>query len=566
MYAISYASRLTVFQVFNMTQSYILVEGVNIYANVLDTNQLSVIRGTSFLLKDAIDAVTAEFNNQLKAISTGASSGLYLVNPSKKQAETIVNQISEYLNKGGEDFSLLTFIVESCEANNLLEAKEKLLTQLRIRQMRSLIAVPDIQYNDDLNRPDQLEGRRVARKSHHYKVQSDSRRYLSDSVYRRWDYGKEKKFDFYFDQKTKGYIHADDKDSLIASIKEKGFYNDFEQLAENSAYQKLNNKLAVIYMDGNSFSKKQRVYIKKAGDQIEAQLKAQEDFDKKIQGYRANFIFQLLKKYHVQENSEKIRLETLLWGGDEMLFVVPAWLGFDLLQFFFEQSKDWELDDDNPLTHAAGLVFCHAKTPIANIRTLAQSIADTIKDTPEGRKQNAWGYLVLESIDYPSNNNIHDFNQKYYDQALADSKPALIPAFKTGAGGSFNDIKQALDRLIEQKLLSTRQLYKIVYAIKNNQDNIDGVNKTWDQLKDSQKDADSNSDDKIHPVEKQEFRLLQLAKDKGALSDNLKIVAGLFAIDINNTKERLWFWIYLYELWDYLNPKPDSDKETGGQP
>ena len=38
-----------------MDQHYILVEGINIYANVFDTNQLSVIRGSSFLLKRAID-------------------------------------------------------------------------------------------------------------------------------------------------------------------------------------------------------------------------------------------------------------------------------------------------------------------------------------------------------------------------------------------------------------------------------------------------------------------------------------------------------------------------------
>jgi len=536
-----------------MQQSYLLVEGVNIYANVLDTNQLSIIRGTSFLLKDAVDKVTDKFKGQLKAISTGASSGLYLVDSSNnspanspkndnQQLAELIDKVCAFLNTPNKDFSLLSFVVETCEATDLLEAKEKLLTQLRIRQMRSLIAVPDRQYVDDLNRPDQLEGHRVAREGHHYKIQSDTSRYLSDSIFRRWEYGKKKKFNFYFDQKSRDLINAENKDSVLASIKDIGFYNDFEALAKHpDDDHKLNNKLAVIYMDGNSFSKKQRDYIKNAADQVVAQR----DFDEKIQGYRANFIFQLLKKYLEQEKSEKIRLETLLWGGDEMLFVVPAWLGFDLLQFFFDQSKNWQLDN-KPLTHAAGLVFCHAKTPIANIRTLAQSIADTIKDTPTGREQNAWAYLVLESIDYPSNNNIKDFNQKYYEQVLADSKPALIPAFE----GNFDVVKASLEYLIDQQLLSTRQLYKIVYAIKDNQNSIDDAfEKSWDQLVEQRNDDSLRS---LHPVEKQEYRLLQLTKDKEALSKHLKEVATLFDMDVNKPKQRLWFWIYLYELWDYL--------------
>lgn len=38
-------------------KSYLKIEAVNIYNTILDTNQLSVIRGSSHLLKDAIEKI-----------------------------------------------------------------------------------------------------------------------------------------------------------------------------------------------------------------------------------------------------------------------------------------------------------------------------------------------------------------------------------------------------------------------------------------------------------------------------------------------------------------------------
>ena len=59
-----------------MGHHFLLVEGVNLYANIYDTDQFSVIRGSSFLYKDAITHHPKSICGWSKPVSTGASSGL----------------------------------------------------------------------------------------------------------------------------------------------------------------------------------------------------------------------------------------------------------------------------------------------------------------------------------------------------------------------------------------------------------------------------------------------------------------------------------------------------------
>lgn len=139
-----------------MQQTYLLVEGINIYANALDTNQLSVVRGGSFMLKDAIKCISLAFAPELTAISTGASSGLFLV----EEAVTNINDLQTKITArlcGHPDFRLLTFIVETCKAKSLVEAKEQLLAQLRFRQLRSITMVPET-VNGNSGKPSEWGG------------------------------------------------------------------------------------------------------------------------------------------------------------------------------------------------------------------------------------------------------------------------------------------------------------------------------------------------------------------------------------------------------------------------
>ena len=234
-----------------------------------------------------------------------------------------------------------------------------------------------------------------------------------------------------------------------------------------------------------------------------------------------------------------IRLETLLWGGDELTFVAPAWLGFELLQNFYQTVEMKLKGEKQAFTHAAGIVFCHAKSPIRLMRQLANALADHNKNNyPDGREYNYWDYIILESTDYPSNNNIDDFfTQQYASLGIEKDRKPLRPAI------NWHKSKQTLNKLIQNEQLPKGQLYKILQQV----DKTEAPTASWNDL--NQTDYSPTT-----AQEKQEKRLLDISK--GKLKNKLpKLAKNLFDLDINQPKQRLMFWVHLIETWDYLLPR-----------
>lgn len=176
-----------------MKQAYLLIEGVNLDATIYDTNQLSIIRGSSFLYKEAVDAINRAFKDQLKDLSTGASVGLFKINEPSKAA-TLAKDITTFINKH-PDYCHLSLLVEHCQADNILQAKQKLQTQLRWRQLQALSQVPDqeyLQHKFAKNQVSQLEGIRIASQNLSKPIQGKERN-LSLSEWCRWKDGVNQK-------------------------------------------------------------------------------------------------------------------------------------------------------------------------------------------------------------------------------------------------------------------------------------------------------------------------------------------------------------------------------------
>ena len=71
----------------------------------------------------------------------------------------------------------------------------------------------------------------------------------------------------------------------------------------------------------------------------------------------------------MDDGKDALRLEVLLWGGDEFTLVVPAWKGLEVLERFFQIAARLEFGSDVPMTHRAAVIFCHHNAPILQIRT-----------------------------------------------------------------------------------------------------------------------------------------------------------------------------------------------------
>ncbi len=352
------------------TTTLLSVAGVNIAEFLDDTSHLSTIRGGGLLLLDAVARVEIALEKLAQGtqtLSRGASEGLFWL-PVGANAEAIRGQVEKMLNDDPQ-LKHATFVVD-VEAmkgeSDFPRAKEMVKAKNRWRQMQApSLAIPkatgDGACEENGIRPISADGKCA-------------------SVLARKKFGQ--------DQKQGLYAKLTGLNDLPA------FARDFGTIASCKTRGNLHNKLAVIYLDGNAFGG-----LQKAADTPDKL----QTFDQDLRDKREAFLKDVLREITGQRawmNGEVLRFETLLWGGDEMMFVVPAWQGWALLERFFAFSKKWRYDEQ-ALHHAAGLVFCHHNAPIARIRDLAHDLADHVKDLLGDKKkeQSGLAYLTLESFD-----------------------------------------------------------------------------------------------------------------------------------------------------------------------
>lgn len=358
-----------------MNTYHLRLEAVNLDAFIHDTNLLSAIRGGGLLLLRATDRVRARFPD-LKPITTGASTGVFEVSAADDRAAAKMRDDVDDFLRTDERLRHATFVVDVVRAGDYGTSREALRALNRWRQWRRpTVALPSTPTAG--HGVCRVDGVRPA-SAEKVRKGTDEPLAASKSVYLRWEHGKREKQAFY---KEETGVDA-------------RFTNDFDELANDGRRGNLDGKMAVIYADGNAFGQIQRRHCTTTAKQRE--------FDGYVKDKRRAWLRAFLERAQVQgsgfHRGDELRIETLLWGGDEMLLVVPAWRGWWTLAFFFEQSADWQIFDQR-LTHAAGLVFCHHNAPIRRVRALAKKLADLVKDQA-GRDESRCTYQVLESFDH----------------------------------------------------------------------------------------------------------------------------------------------------------------------
>jgi hypothetical protein len=104
---------------------------------------------------------------------------------------------------------------------------------------------------------------------------------------------------------------------------------------------------------------------------------------------------------HLGADDLLLRFETLLFGGDDLTFVVPAWLGWWLARRFFAISSGWSIavpgKEPYPIRFSAGMVIAPAKSPIRALKALALDLCSAAKGTGGGLE-----IEVLESLEPPA--------------------------------------------------------------------------------------------------------------------------------------------------------------------
>jgi hypothetical protein len=444
---------------------YIKVEAVNIYNTVGDTQQLSVIRGASMLLRDVIDEISGL--PELTSVSTGASVGYFeLADVSKIDATK--QRIHNILKKSPYCYG--TYVVNDIQGtDDFRHDREVLIAQGRWQQYQQpSLSLPKLNNQQDTYTC-AFEGVRAAHPNETIKVRRDDGIHpleLSPSVKARIEYGRTQKQQFFARELGRA---SDDGQQLLSDFRayvdeiqptrKRAFVDNLQDLAEDPERPMLNGKIAVIYADGNSFSKILRGFLENHPADHQT---IYESWDKTLQDYRRAFLRSLLdiQRGHRSIQSQawltsggRTRLETLLWGGDEFTLVVPAWLGWEVISVFFEESSGWSFtypatntQNATPLTHAVGMVYCSASAPINEMTGIAKTLAEDIKKEFKTGVHNAFAYTVLES----------------FDQIVEHSRRHITPP-SSEAPYTLFELPSAVKKL--KDVLPKRQLYNHVQAV-----------------------------------------------------------------------------------------------------
>jgi hypothetical protein len=276
-----------------------------------------------------------------------------------------------------------------------------------------------------------------------------------------------------------------------------------DELSACEARGNLHHKIALFYADGNGFGSILRQCL--ANTKPEKAESMVREFDHFLQERRRRFLSKLLERTSEKRwlTSEGMRrIEVLLWGGDEMMLVLPAWCGWETAALFSECMKDAVFQRSRPLKHAMGLVFAHHKAPIHALRELVTALAEEAK--VHSRERDLLSYLVLESFDH-----IGEDLSRFRE--LRGRQPATLAA----EGGSLHAIATALKSLKTAEF-PRRKVFQAAMGLARG--------KTWPELA-------PDIDPYVRPWDK------ELSSWKN-LTKNLK---GDDTVS----------WLHLADLWDY---------------
>lgn len=416
------------------------VEGVNFGATIDDTNDLSTMRGGSLALLSFHEQVEIALGalagvTRAEKVFSGASLCAFRVAgtvadfpEAARQAIAQTFSDPEYgWNPGGREQSVplnyLTVVVDAAETavtsvdDKAIDADiDKAEARNHARQFRQWTIAPlpatpaAATAKTEADRYEKVRPATAwvrAPKGHFLKSTEEDAVSLESDIYHasasvaaRRNYGRNARQKFY------GSLLGPDYAKL-------SFTDSVADIAEElpSSYRlpiSLRSKIAVFYADGNKFGGiRKKVGAKAFSDRLDILRKSllKSILDWYVAGQagedESGPLGDAFVVYDQKRDRWALRFETLMWGGDELLFVLPAWLAVPFTQGFFEATRDWTIGGV-PVSHAAAVAIAHHKTPIRQLRAVAKHSADLAKNaSPELRETGSVTFEVFESLAPP---------------------------------------------------------------------------------------------------------------------------------------------------------------------
>lgn len=414
-----------------MSKYYFRIEAVNLFNSVYDTNDISTIRGGSFLLHDAFKDIENRIERYrlpligFADLGSTASVGMFSFESGlddKDLEDQVIAPIVKEIDEKVSAFGTFVWAVRPVqESEDFVVALQLLTAACHWRQYQQLTVVLPAERNStnycslDGVRPASdtvKKGEKNQPASSAVKTRRKEGRRLRNSIYKELLGGAAPQI-------------GDDPEAWIVT-------NDLEALSRIDDRGQLDGKIAFIYLDGNRFSRIRNELCQSPAIYVAFQKKVQKELREPALRELLSFALQpengtfRVKTERTGNEQGKIRLETLLWGGDEIEWVVPAWQALNVLEVFYKscQQEDADQFEGTTLTHCAGVVFCRHDLPILKIRDYAHQLCNIAKSgitrsiREIKRIDNRIAFLNIVSFDYLTGS-LDRFYENYYQPATA---------------------------------------------------------------------------------------------------------------------------------------------------
>lgn len=483
-----------------MPEWLLRVDGVNFATTMADTQDLSTLRGGSLTLLNAGDAVRRLLHARLgegavETVSIGASQALFRLH-GIADAGPMVDEIRSYLRAdvghadnrplypGGPDaedpppVACMTFVVDAVEAS-AQRAEDLLTARLRRLQLQSPTLAPHPPAMA-ASRPCPIEHRLPAEKSHSVRkdmypgatavaesARGDEKKILlARSVASRRSYGRSARQRFYAHQlgATAGTLHFAD-----------GF-EDLVQAPPDMLPQPLHNKIAVIAADGIGFGRLRGKLQSTTADPLEATRRFSDEIAAVQRDALLRPLIEALVRAHARgggharavsvpaeraDNPEAVRegwepilrFETLTYAGDDILWLTPAWLAWEITGFLLRATARARIAGEAP-RYRVGVALCARKMPIRKARGLAEELAYKVTDgIPLDERRAGCQLELIESID------VSDGHVDRHRQRIAGTEAARD---FTIDGARFDEVGRHVAALRSQRGMPRSQLYRLL--------------------------------------------------------------------------------------------------------
>jgi hypothetical protein len=457
------------------------IEGVDFAATLYDTDDLSTIRGASqayFYMPQRIAELLRE-RTKWKVpdeFPRGASIGVFRVETPEATTErdveaaiadaiaaTASGQLLDELRR------YLSFTWAAVPSTGDYGADVyRLEARCRTRQWQRLtVDIPPeptaLPCRIDRRRPGYENAARVA----------DRYERASKSVAARHDYGRNQRHHFYSTVLAEyGGAYADPRFQVTQSLQDivdarrvDDAISGIDPKERVPMAAALSSKLAVIYLDGNKFTAIRESTV--FGPEVADKEHRHRDFDKLVRLDKRPVLLKAVidrlradgRNQIFRDGRWRLRFETLMWGGDESLFVMPGWAVMDVLPSLMEALEGWEWQG-HKLSHAVGVVICNVKTPIAVARRLAEELAEVAKDkdiigSDLKALRNAVSIQVFESVE-PPREDLAQFRKELY----GTEKPACFTQVGKAGVATFLGLIQEFQK--QPGGLPRSQLYGVI--------------------------------------------------------------------------------------------------------